>query len=201
MQHPQPRRVAALYCRPTPADPACAAQRRALHAHVSEAGHTVHGVHEEAHPDADAARGAVLDLARAGRLDTVLVARLSHWSRSATDLLASVRALRAHGVALQPLAGPRPDLVPPLGERLLDALEALAEFERELRRERAHRGQALARAAGKPIGRQPGQCPKSDKLAALVLDLAAQGLSQRAIAARVGLNKNTVGAVLRRAEV
>ncbi|MBV8612230.1 MAG: recombinase family protein [Acetobacteraceae bacterium] len=194
-----PHRAAALYCRPTFADPACAEQRRALDAHVQQAGHIVHGAHHETHPDTDVARCALLDLARAGQLDAVLVARLAHCGRSLTDLLMLVSALHAHRVALHALAGPRLDLAPPHGEHVVAALSAACEIERELRQCRAHRAHAAARAAGRPIGRQPGQRPKADRLAPEVLALAAQGLSQRAIAARLRLSKNTVGGILSRA--
>ena len=68
----QPWQAAALYCHPSSADPACHAQRRALAAHVEDAGHGVHSAHEEPHAGAEVARGAVLDLARAGHIEAIL---------------------------------------------------------------------------------------------------------------------------------
>lgn len=200
MQFTPARRTAALYCRPTAHDHACEGQRQALTAHAGQAGTTIGGVHQEQHPSADAARQAVLDQVRTGGIGMVLVARLSHWGRSVPDLLHSLRELHAHDASLHVLGRPHLDFAPvPGGAALLEILDALAEFETDLRGERVRRGHAAAKAAGRPIGRQAGQRPKSDRLAPEVLALAAQGLSCRAIAARVGLGKNTVAGILARA--
>jgi DNA invertase Pin-like site-specific DNA recombinase len=51
------------------------------------------------------------------------------------------------------------------------------EFERDLTQERIRSGIAAAKARGKRLGRQPGQRPKSDRLAPKVLALVEQGLS------------------------
>jgi DNA invertase Pin-like site-specific DNA recombinase len=75
---------------------------------------------------------------------------------------------------------------------------ALAEFERDLIRERIKSGIAAAKARGKRLGRQPGQRP-SDRKATKVLKLREAGLSYRLIGRHVGLSKNTVGAILQRA--
>src|SRR5260370_13793854 len=77
-------------------------------------------------------------------------------------------------------------------------MAALAEFERDLIRERIKSGIAAAKARGKRLGRQPGQRP-SDRKAKKVLKLAEAGLSYRLIGRHVGLSKNTVGAILQRA--
>lgn len=199
MQHTTPWQAAALYHRPSVRGPAYETPLHELAAHANAAGHRVQAVHAEPHPGADTARRAVLDLARAGQLDAVLVARLSQWGRSTPDLVENLRVLHAHGVALHPLDGLAIDLSPPHGARVLDALDAVCAFEREVQRERAHRGHAAARAAGKSVGRQPGQRIKADRLAPEVLALAAQGLSQRAVAARLSISKNTVGGILARA--
>ena len=45
---------------------------------------------------------------------------------------------------------------------------------------------------GKRLGRQPGQRPKSDRLASKVMTLVAIGRSYRLIGREVGLSKNTV---------
>jgi putative DNA-invertase from lambdoid prophage Rac len=50
-------------------------------------------------------------------------------------------------------------------------MAALAEFERDLIRERIKSGIAAAEARGRCLGRQPGQCP-SDRKATKVLKLA-----------------------------
>lgn len=200
MQPAQAQRPAAFYCRPTARDPACDGQRQTLTSHAERVGVPAGGLHQEPHPAADAARQAVLDQVRAGQVGAVLVTRLSQWGRSVPDLLQSLRELHAHGASLHVLARPQLDLAPaPAGAALLGILDALAEFETDLRGERVRRGHAAAKAKGRPIGRQAGQRPKSDRLAPEVLALAADGLSHRAIAARTGLSKNTVAGILTRA--
>lgn len=51
---------------------------------------------------------------------------------------------------------------------------------------------------GRRSGRQPGQRPKSDRLAPKVLALVAQGRSYRLVGREVGLSKNTVAGIVRR---
>jgi DNA invertase Pin-like site-specific DNA recombinase len=76
-------------------------------------------------------------------------------------------------------------------------MAGLAEFERDLIRERVKSGLAAARARGVKLGRQAGQRP-SDKKAKRVLGMHADGLSYRLIARNVGLSKNTVMGIVRR---
>ena len=77
-------------------------------------------------------------------------------------------------------------------------MAGLAEFERDLIRERVKSGLAAAKARGVKLGRQEGQRP-SDKKAKRVLGLHDDGLSYRLIARNVGLSKNTVMDIVRRA--
>jgi DNA-binding NarL/FixJ family response regulator len=51
---------------------------------------------------------------------------------------------------------------------------------------------------GKRLGRQPGQRPKSDRLAPKVLALVADGRSYRPIARELDLSKNTVLEIVKR---
>jgi hypothetical protein len=64
--------------------------------------------------------------------------------------------------------------------------------------ERIRSGIAAAKARGKRLGRQPGQRPKSDRLAPKVLALLATGRSYRLIARELGLSKNTVAEIVKR---
>ncbi len=72
----------------------------------------------------------------------------------------------------------------PQGKLIASLMAALAEFERDLTRERIRSGMAAAKAKGQVFGRRPGQRPKSDRLAPKVREL--------------GINKNTVGAIVAR---
>ena len=90
------------------------------------------------------------------------------------------------------------DLATPHGRMLATVLAGIAEFERELIRERVRSGLAAVKARGKRLGRQPGYRPKSDRLAPKVLALVAQGRSYRLIGRELGLSKNTVADIVRR---
>ena len=79
-------------------------------------------------------------------------------------------------------------------------MAGLAEFERDLIRERVKSGLAAARARGVLLGRQVGQRP-SDKKANSVLAMHRDGLSYRLIGRNVGLSKNTVMDIIRREAV
>ena len=61
------------------------------------------------------------------------------------------------------------ELNTPHGRMMATMLAGIAQFERDLLSERVKSGLAAARARGKKLGRQPGQRPKSDRLAPKVL--------------------------------
>ena len=87
-------------------------------------------------------------------------------------------------------------------DRMMAAMLAgIAEFERDLLRERVRSGLAAARARGKVLGRQLGQRPKSDRLAPKVLALVDAGRSYRLIGRELGLSKNTVADIVKRRRV
>ncbi len=70
-------------------------------------------------------------------------------------------------------------------------MAALAEFERDLLRERVRSCIAAARQRGGVFGRRPGQRVKADRYAPKVLKLVGEGQSYREISHRLGLSKNT----------
>jgi putative DNA-invertase from lambdoid prophage Rac len=89
------------------------------------------------------------------------------------------------------------DLSTASGKLMRTIMAGLAEFERDLIRQRVKSGLAAAKARGVVLGRQEGQRP-SDKKAKKVLQLHEEGLSYRLIARNVGLSKNTVMDIIRR---
>ena len=101
------------------------------------------------------------------------------------------------GLGLLAISGLQFDLSTPHGKMIASVMAALAEFERDLIRERIKSGVAAAKARGKKLGRQPGQRP-SDRKAAKVRILAEAGISYRLIRRQVGLSKNTVATILKR---
>jgi len=111
----------------------------------------------------------VLDAAKRGEIDAVLVWKLDRFGRSAFDLLANLRALESAGVRFVSIT--QGIDVRPGGDALsrlvLTVLGAIAEFERDLIVERTRLGLANARRAGKRLGRPPVAAPPAAKVAAL----------------------------------
>jgi putative DNA-invertase from lambdoid prophage Rac len=73
----------------------------------------------------------------------------------------------------------------------------IAQFKRDRLSERVKSGLAAARAQGKKLDRQPGQRPKSIKLAPKVVQVA-DGRSDRWTARDLGIGKNTVLEIMKR---
>lgn len=97
----------------------------------------------------------VLEAARRGEISAVLVTRLDRFGRSAPDLLANIRALRDAGCEFIAIeqglhVQPNGDAVSQL---LLTVLSGVAEFEREIIRDRVLEGQRRARERGVHLGR------------------------------------------------
>jgi putative DNA-invertase from lambdoid prophage Rac len=195
---------AALYCRVSTADQSCERQERDLVVFAERAGYEVVGTYKETASGVRldrTERRKVLALAQRREIDAVLVTELSRWGRSTTDLLATLKELEARRVSLVALNGMAFDLSTPHGRMMATLLAGIAEFERELTVERIRSGIAAAKARGKELGRQPGQRPKSDRLAPKVLALVAQGRSYRLVGREVGLSKNTVAGIVKRNRV
>ncbi len=144
-------------------------------------------------------RKKVMALAQARRLDAVLVTELSRWGRSTLDLVQTLRDLESQRVSVIALNGMTFDLSNAAGRMMATIIAGIAEFERDLMGERIKSGLAAARARGRPLGRQTGQRPKSDRLGPKVLALVAQGRSYRLISRELGLSKNTVADIVKRA--
>ena len=195
---------AALYCRVSTADQSCARQERDLAAFAACAGYEVVGVFKETGSGAKLdriERRNVMALAQRREIDTVLVTELSRWGRSTLDLLHTLKQLETWRVSVIAMNGLAFDLATPHGRMLATIIAGLAEFERELIQERVRSGLAAAKARGKRLGRQPGQRPKSDRLAPKVLALVAKGRSYRLIGRDLGLSKNTVAEIVKRARL
>ena len=187
-QQGQPSQRAALYCRVSTADQSCVRQERDLAAFAERAGYEVVGTYMETASGVRldrAERRKVLALAQRREIDAVLVTELSGWGRSTTDLLATLKELEARRVSLVALNGMAFDLTTPHGRMMATLLAGIA----------------AAKARGKKLGRQPGQRPKSDRLAPKVLALVAQGRSYRLVGREVGLSKNTVNSIVKRHRV
>jgi len=111
----------------------------------------------------------VLSYIRGGG-DTLVVWRLDRLGRSLPHLIATLSDLANRGVGFRSLTE-QIDTTTPGGKLVFHVLGALAEFERDLTRERTHAGLAAARARGRVGGRPKKQAdPKQLALARALYD-------------------------------
>ncbi len=194
-------RRAAIYARVSTADQSCERQVSELTSFAERCRYDVAGTFRDTAPGASANRAArkkVMDLAQARQIDAVLVSELSRWGRSTQDLLATLHQLAGWKVSVVAMNGMTFELDTPLGRMMATMLSGIAQFERDLISERVKSGLAAAKARGKKLGRQPGQRPKSDRLAPKVLQAVSAGRSYRWIARDLGISKNTVLDIVKR---
>ena len=190
----------AIYCRVSTDDQSCERQERDLRAFAKRAEHHIVSVFRETASGAKndrAERKKVMALAQARKIDAILVTELSRWGRSTQDLVQTLDDLHSWKVSVLAQTGLSFDLSTASGKLMRTIMAGLAEFERDLIRERVKSGLAAARSRGVALGRQVGQRP-SDKKAKKVLQLHEQGLSYRLIGRDLGLSKNTVMDIIRR---
>jgi putative DNA-invertase from lambdoid prophage Rac len=192
----------AVYCRVSTDDQSCERQERDLRAFARRVGHKIVATFRETASGANNARperAKVLALAQAHEIDAILVTELSRWGRSTQDLVQTLDDLHGWKVSVLAHTGLSFDLSTASGKLMRTIMAGLAEFERDLIRERVRSGLASAKARGVKLGRQFGHRP-SDKKAKKVLALHKEGLSYRLIGRNLGLSKNTVMEIVKREE-
>jgi DNA invertase Pin-like site-specific DNA recombinase len=129
---------------------------------------------------------ACLDHLRAG--DTLVVWRLDRLGRGLKHLIESIDALHTCEVGFRSLTKAS-DTTTPAGRLQFHIFGALAEFEREIIRERTRAGLAAARARGR-LGGRPSPV-SAEKLAAAEA-MRAREHSMRDIAAALGVSRATL---------
>ncbi len=189
-------RRAAIYCRVSTVDQDCERQARDLREFAAQSDYEIVEVFQETASGANdnrQERAKVLALAQSRKIDAILVTELSRWGRSTVDLIDTLKLLQAKNISLIAQTGLEFDLATPQGKLIAVLMAGLAEFERDLIRERVKSGMAAARARGIRFGRRPGQTTVSvQSKTKQVLRLTQEGHSYRAIAKRLKLSKNTV---------
>ena len=78
------------------------------------------------------------------------------------------------------------------GKLMLNVLESVAQFEREMMLERQREGIQKAKSAGRYKGRQP----TAQRLSGRAQELLKDGLSKRKIAAELGISERSVYRIL-----
>ena len=134
----------------------------------------------------------LLQLVRSREVDAVVVVKLDRLFRSLKHLVNTLSEFEALGVKFIATRD-QVDLTTPAGRMFVQILGSLAEFERELIRERILLGLDHARSQGKRLGR-----PKLNDDEA-VQELRGQGLSYQAIERRLGVSKGAVCRAIKRA--
>ena len=191
----------AIYCRVSTTDQSCERQERDLLEYAAVCGLLVIGVWKETvsgtkHDRTE--RSKVMALAQSHSIDAILVTEMTRWGRSTIDLIETLQELHSWHVSLIAQTGLQFDLNTPQGRLIAHLMASLAEFERDLLRERVRSGVAAAKARGQKFGRQPGQRIKADKLGSKVLQMVSEGYSYRKIAEILNLSKTTVNDIVKR---
>ena len=120
------------------------------------------------------------------RFDVVLVWKLDRFGRSLRHLVNALAEFESLGIAFVSLSD-NLDLSTASGRLMFNIIGAMAEFERELIRERVKAGMRNAKAKGTRIGR-----PRANVDTAQIAHLRAQGLSWKKIAKQMGLGVGTL---------
>jgi DNA invertase Pin-like site-specific DNA recombinase len=136
----------------------------------------------------------LMDRVRNERVKVVLAYKLDRLGRSLPHLATIIDEMLRHGVALViPGQGIDTSDRNPAAKLQTQILMAVAEFEREIIRDRVNAGLAAAKAKGVKLGR-PATLHKHK---ADVERLAAEGMSGRKIAATLGIPKGSAFLLLR----
>jgi DNA invertase Pin-like site-specific DNA recombinase len=126
---------------------------------------------------------------RAG--DVVVIWKLDRVARSLTDLVSQVNQMQSKGVELKSLSD-HIDTTTPQGKFTFHLFAALAEFERDLIRERTLAGLAAARSRGRQGGRPKGLSRQAQHTAIIAEKLYLEGaLTIREICRQLSISRGT----------
>jgi len=185
---------AAIYARVSTTDQTPDNQLLPLRAFIAARGWTVaeyvdHGISgaKEHRPALD----AMLKAARSRKVDVIVVTKLDRLARSVHHLLSVAKELEALSVGLV-VTEQALDTTTPSGRLLFHVLASVAEFERDLIRDRVRAGMQRARAQGKHLGRRARHSIDTVEAGRLLAD----GLSLRATARQLGVHPFAVSRAL-----
>ena len=181
-----------LYLRVSTSDQNCDLQRRELTEYCQRRGWTITETCCDLGISGSKASRPELDRlmrdAALARFDAVLVWKLDRFGRSVRNCLDGIEALRAHGVRFLAVSQSiDTDESNPTARLLLHILASVAEFERELIRERVRAGIKSAKHRGKLLGRKRIIFDR-----AKVIEMQAAGASIREIAAALEIGRGTI---------
>jgi len=126
-----------------------------------------------------------IEILRSG--DKLVVTKLDRLARSVAhmgDILSQIEAKGA-GLVILSLGSERVDTTTATGKLILNMMVSVAQFEREMMKERQVEGIKRAKAEGKYKGRKPSAMNQSEKVKALV----AAGVARVQIMEQLGISK------------
>ncbi len=178
----------ALYCRVSTTDQNCEMQLRELREYIARRGWQSGGEYiDTGFCGAKASRPALDKLmtdAAKRKFDCIAVWKIDRFGRSVLHLNQQLAALTSYGVRfIATSQSLDTDEKNPTSRLLLQILASVAEFEREMIRERTLSGIRAAQAAGKVVGR-PKRVFRRDEVVRLRDN---EGLSWRAIGKKLGI--------------
>lgn len=159
-------------------------------------------IYQETISGAKAERPVLIDLLNNLRKGDVLVIwKLDRLGRSLKNLIEIVSQLMEKKIGLQSLNDPV-DTTTSHGRLIFNLFASLAEFERDIIRDRTQAGLSAARARGQQGGRPAGLSKQAESVACAAETLYLERkLSVRKIANQLGIAKTTLYAYLRHREV
>jgi DNA invertase Pin-like site-specific DNA recombinase len=131
----------------------------------------------------------LLEAARKRQVDLVIVWKLDRFGRSLKQLVMALEELSSLGIGFISYQDSL-DLTTPQGRLMFHIIGSMAEFERELIRERVKAGIENARRKGKRLGRKP--IPPVDMARVIEVHQKEPDLSIRRLAGLLGMKKSTV---------
>ena len=128
--------------------------------------------------------------------DVIVIWKLDRLGRSLKHLVDLVAELNERNIGLRSLNDPI-DTTTPQGRLVFNIFASLAEFEREIIRERTNAGLTAARARGRTGGRKPGLSEDAKKKARIAESYYNEGVAVNEIAKSLGISKATLYKYLR----
>ena len=135
----------------------------------------------------------LFEAARKRQIDVILVWKLDRFGRSLKQLVTALEELSSIGVGFVSYQD-NLDLTTAQGRLMFHIIGAMAEFERELIRERVKAGLENARRKGRRLGRKP--IPPIDHKKIIDVYLSDKSQSIRSIGRKTNMNYGTVNKTL-----
>ena len=132
---------------------------------------------------------AMMADARKRKFDVLLVYKLDRLSRSLKDLITTLDDLKSMGIDFISYDNGL-DTTTPTGRLIFNVVGAVAEFEKDIIRERVRAGLENAKRKGKRLGRPP----VSSHLVDEAKKLRSEGMSFRQIGKQLGIPESTIRA-------